>query len=119
MSQQDCIDPKALERLRDLGGVPFLLQMINLFLDFTPKKLAEARAAELAGEITGIQKAIHPLRSSGGNIGCQRMADLAMRVEQLAREGRVEEIPPVLRDLESVYEEVRVRLEAERKALSA
>lgn len=118
MSQQDCIDPKALDRLRDLGGAPFLVQMINLFLDFTPKKLAEARSAELAGEITGIQKAIHPLRSSGGNIGCQRMAELAVRVEQLVRDGKTEELPSVLRDLESVYEEVKVRLEAERKALT-
>ena len=111
-------DPQALERLRDLGGNAFLRQMIGLFLDLAQQKLHAARAAEQAGDVTALGKAIHALRSSSGNIGASTMQELATRIDELAREQNAVQIPSLLRQLEAAFARVKPRLEQERDALS-
>jgi HPt (histidine-containing phosphotransfer) domain-containing protein len=114
----DGFDPQALERLRDLGGTAFLRQMIGLFLDLAQQKLQAAQAAERAGDIPAIGKAIHALRSSSGNIGASTMQELATRIDELAREQNPGHIPALLRQLEAAFARVRPRLEQERDSLS-
>ncbi|MBI5386059.1 MAG: Hpt domain-containing protein [Verrucomicrobia bacterium] len=117
MNNEDCIDPRALDRLRDLGGNGFLRQMIGLFLDLARRKIEEARAAERAGNIQDIEKAIHALRSSSGNVGACAMFDLATRIEQLARDRDAGRLPPLLRELEAAFAPVKTRLEKEKDSL--
>jgi HPt (histidine-containing phosphotransfer) domain-containing protein len=119
MSEADGIDRQALDRLRDLGGPAFLRQMIGLFLELAQKKLQAAQSAESSGDVLGIAKAIHPLRSSSGNVGACAMLDLATRIEELARAGRADQLPPLLRDLEAAFAQVKPRYEQERDSLSA
>jgi HPt (histidine-containing phosphotransfer) domain-containing protein len=117
MSQTVDIDPLALERLRALGGPAFLRQMLGLFLELAQTKLEAARAALRAGDLRGIGQAIHPLRSSSGNVGAQAMQDLATRIEHLAREQKPDQIPSLLGELEAAFASVRPRLEEERDSL--
>jgi HPt (histidine-containing phosphotransfer) domain-containing protein len=119
MNEADCIDETALARLRDLGGEPFLRQMLGLFLDLARKKLEEARAAERAADLEGIRKAIHPLRSSSGNVGAQAMMELATRIDELAGQPSLAPIPALLRELEAAFGWVEARLEQERASLPA
>ncbi len=119
MSETDGIDPRALSRLRDLGGPDFLHQMIGLFLEMAQEKIAAAQAAARVADLAGLAKAVHPLRSSSGNVGAQAMEDLATRIEQLAHDRQAASIPPLLRDLETAFARVRPRLEKEREALRA
>ena len=118
MNDAEIIDPRALERLLDLGGPAFLKQMIGLFLDLAKTKLEAARVAETAGDLPGIAKAVHPLRSSGGNVGSRAILDLATRIEELARQQQGEQIPALLRELEAAFARVKPRLERERDSLS-
>lgn len=117
MSDEICLDPAALARLRELGGAGFTHQMLGLFLDLAREKLGAAQAAEQGGDLPGIQKAIHPLRSSSGNVGAVRMLGLATRIEGLAMAGEGEEISPLLRELEAAFAQVKPQLEREREAL--
>lgn len=116
MNSSEQIDRAALERLRDLGGPAFVRQMIGLFLDFAPKKLEAARAAERAGDVDGIQKSIHPLRSSSGNVGAVAMQELAARIDQLCRNQQADEVPALLPQIERLFEQAREQLEKELNA---
>jgi HPt (histidine-containing phosphotransfer) domain-containing protein len=113
-----CLDSAALARLRQLGGAKFVREMINLFLDYAPKRITEALAAQRAGDLLGIAKAVHPLRSGGGHVGAYHVRDLAERIEELIREQIAGPIPPLLSELETAFAQARVELEKERDTLS-
>ncbi len=116
MSSTDSFEESALARLRDLGGQEFAVQMIGLFLDLARHKLAEARRALSQNDFNGVRMAIHPLRSSSGNVGAKAMMDLAARIDEFVRRDEVEIIPGLLVELESAFARVEPRLEKERQS---
>ena len=111
------LDPAALARLRHLGGDKFVREMVALFLDYAPKRITEALAAQRAGDLLGIAKAVHPLRSGGGHVGAYDLRDLAARIEGLAEEETAAQIPPLLSELETAFVQARVQLEKEMEIL--
>jgi len=104
----------AVERLRGLGGNAFVAEMINLFLEYAQTKIAEARKANSVGDRTGVAKAIHPLRSSAGNVGAVRVQELAARLETAAGTEPITELTRLLNELEAGFAEIKPALEAER-----
>lgn len=108
------LDPAALERLARIGGQSFLVEMIELFLEHAPQRLATARAAFDAGEITAVYRAAHSLKSTAGNLGARALQDIAEQAEGRASAGDVEALPPLLTEMEERYERVRAELESER-----
>ena len=118
MSESRNLDPAALERLQRLGDSAFVCKMIDLFLDYAGKKIAEARRAQAAADLPGVQKAVHPIKSSAGNVGACRIQELALRLEDLARDGQAEAIAVSLSELEQAFAEVKPELEARRKTLA-
>lgn len=119
MSADPCLDDAAIAKLVQLGGKAFALQMIGLFQSYVPEKLAEARAAAQAGDWPGVQKAVHPIKSSAGNIGARPLRDSAARLEELAMGGCRETVRAGLSELEAGYVQVQSELQERRKALEA
>ncbi len=115
MSETRDLDMVALDRLRKMGGDEFLGELIGLFLEHAPKKIAEAEAGEKAGDMEAVERAVHALKSSAGNIGANALMELAGRIEQLAEEQKGGSIPPLLHELEEAFSRLRVRLEIFRK----
>jgi len=111
MNTEPCLDITTLEKLMQLGGKEFVTQMLDLFAGYAPRKLAEARAAMQAGDLTGVQKAVHPLKSSAGNIGACLMRDLAKRIERCALDNQPDPIVQLLSELEAAYEQVKMQLQ--------
>jgi CheY-like chemotaxis protein/HPt (histidine-containing phosphotransfer) domain-containing protein len=105
----------AIERLRKLGGDEFVNKMIDLFLDYTGTKIADARKAGTAGDLAALAKAVHPIKSSAGNIGASRVQELAARLEQLGKQPTGgEELSRLLDELEIAFAEAQQVLEAEK-----
>jgi HPt (histidine-containing phosphotransfer) domain-containing protein len=117
MNASPQLDPAALERLNRLGGDKFVREMIELFLDYAARKLAEARQAQQAGDLKGVQKAVHPIKSSAGNVGAVRMQELATRLETEAESGLAEAVAPDLAELEQAFAVVRQELAAAKQNL--
>ena len=115
MSDDRGLDTAAIARLRKLGGEKFVGDMIDLFFQYAPQRLAAARAAETAGDFQAIEKAMHPLKSSAGQIGARLVQDLASQIEKLALDKQGDAIPPRLRQLEEALGEVMPLLEKVRK----
>jgi HPt (histidine-containing phosphotransfer) domain-containing protein len=110
------LDPAALERLQRLGNAEFVGKMIDLFLQYCGQKLSEANAAHAAGNLTGVEKAVHPIKSSAGNVGARRIQELALQIEGLARQGRGDAVTPALKELELAFSQVKPELEAARRS---
>jgi HPt (histidine-containing phosphotransfer) domain-containing protein len=119
MNAESCLDVTTLDKLRQMGGQEFVTQMIDLFLSYVPQKLAEARAADQAGDRLAVQKAVHPIKSSAANIGARPLRDLAARTEQLAADPRGESVAALLEELDAAYAQVQARLERQRETLVA
>ena len=117
MDETNTLDPAAIERLRKLGGDKFAADMIELFLNYGGKKVAETRASWQAGNLAGVAGAAHALKSSAGNVGAEQVRKLAAQAEESAKNGLGEAAAADVTALECAFATVRPRLEAERARL--
>jgi HPt (histidine-containing phosphotransfer) domain-containing protein len=108
-----------VERLRELGGDEFALQMIGIFLDFVPKKLAEAHEGERSADSLSIEKAAHAIKSSAANMGARDFQDLAIRIESLARDQKGREAASLVPEFMAEFERVKACLESIRESLES
>lgn len=103
MSEAENLDPAAVERLKRLGGSEFAVKMIDLFSSYATEKLAVAQQAQAAGNLTGVADAVHPIKSSAGNVGARKVQELARQIEELARQSQGEPVSALLAELERVF----------------
>jgi HPt (histidine-containing phosphotransfer) domain-containing protein len=118
MSEPSNLDPAALQRLQRFGDSAFVCKMINLFLDYAGQKIAEARAEHTAGNLAAVERAVHPIKSSAGNVGARRIQELALQIEEHAREGKAEAVADELSELEQAFAAVKPELEEKWRQLS-
>jgi CheY-like chemotaxis protein/HPt (histidine-containing phosphotransfer) domain-containing protein len=69
------------------GDVQLIQELTALFLEDSPLRLAEMRAALEAGDFFSLQRAAHTVKGSAGSLCGKRAAEAALRVEQFAEEG--------------------------------
>jgi HPt (histidine-containing phosphotransfer) domain-containing protein len=108
------LDTAALARLQRLGGDTFVTKMIDLFLEFAGAKIVEAKAAHATGDLEGVARAVHPIKSSAGNVGAACLQELATRLEALCREGHAGNVEAILPQLQEAFAAVRTELDAHR-----
>ncbi len=110
--------PTAIDRaaaLRAVGGDEALLtDLMRLFLEDCPARVADLRAAAASGDPTHVQRAAHAVKGSVGTFGAQLARDLAADLERAGREGRIGEVPAMLAALETELERVNRALRADR-----
>jgi two-component system, sensor histidine kinase and response regulator len=112
---QVILDEDALDRLMRIGGQDFVIEMIALFLDNAPRRVAAARAALDAGDFQALYRAAHSLKSTSANLGAQRLRLVAERVEAMAAAGGADGVGPLVEELGACYDQVQEKLDAERK----
>ena len=111
MANLQDIDSEAIERLRKLGGDKFVIELIDTFLQHASQKMGEALTGEREGNLETIERSVHSMKSSAGNLGAQKMQDFAAQIEELAEKGQAEPIPSLMRELENAFERVKPILE--------
>jgi HPt (histidine-containing phosphotransfer) domain-containing protein len=111
MNEISQLDPAAIERLQRLGGRAFVVKMIDLFSSYGAEKLAAAKSAGQAGNLAGIADAVHPIKSSAGNIGARRVQELAQQIEQRARQSDGASLPGLLDELDAAFVAAKHELE--------
>jgi len=117
VDETNVLDPAALERLRKLGGDKFAGDMIDLFLSYGGKQVAEARAAWQAGDLAGVAGAAHALKSSAGNVGAEQVRKLAAQAEQAAKGALNEAVAAAVTALEQAFAETEPLLKAAKAGL--
>jgi HPt (histidine-containing phosphotransfer) domain-containing protein len=97
--------------LRELGGEPFVVEMIDLFLDFAPRKIEEARRALAGGQLEACRRAVHSLKAGAANLGAELVYELAGRIEELVAQNKPQNLTTLLASLEAAFAQLRARLE--------
>lgn len=75
---------RALERLRRFGGDTLLRDMIDLFLEHAPKRIAASQQALAANDLAPVRLSVHSLVSSCAQLGAEQMRRLSAQAEQAA-----------------------------------
>lgn len=111
-------DETVFNKLLEYGGPPFAIHMIDLFLDYVPRKLAEATESCAKKDWNGVKAAVHPIKSSAGSLGAQSLNNMAKEIELLAIEEKGEEIPRLVAELNALFNELKACLAEKKQALS-
>ena len=73
--------------VENLGDEDLVGTLIDIFLDQTPKLIAELDAAIAAKNANGVERTAHSLKGSSGNFGAKNAWQLAQTVEYAGRGG--------------------------------
>jgi HPt (histidine-containing phosphotransfer) domain-containing protein len=112
MTNPDVLDPAVVDSLRQLTppGEPDVLgEVLRLFLDEVPRRVARLKAAwddRNAGEL---QRAAHSLKGSSGNIGAHHMYEICKQLDERGTAGDFNAARHLIDSLDEEY----TRVEAE------
>lgn len=109
------LDGVGIGRLVELGGEPFLRQMIDLVLPQAADRIAAAHEGVAKGDFAAARLAVHSLRSTAGNVGATLLLAAAARAEELAVERREAELRATLDEISAEWVRVRAALEERRE----
>jgi len=88
MSDVPVIDPQAIENLRALtpgDNDEFLREIIGIFLDDTPQRIAELDQSLAAGDAEKFTRAAHSIKGSSSNVGAMALRAVAESLEHQSR----------------------------------
>lgn len=106
------INPAALARLEEWGGTDLVHQMVRLFLQNSPERVEQIRAAFGDDPGTIPERGSHSLKSSAANVGADRLREVANRIESAAADSDFDEVRNLVPELESEYEQAIQALES-------
>ena len=104
------IDEKTFDELKQMSGPEFINELIDTFLDDSPKLIKEMESALKAGNVDSFRRAAHSLKSNAATFGAGELFALAKELEMLAKENRLNDTGDRLKVLEESYESVRTEL---------
>ena len=99
----------------DTAGIAELLEMAMETGRKHQRALAEAIGS---GDVEGVRRAAHSIKGSSGNIGANRVMDVAAALEQSARGGDLSDAPARAAAIEAEYARVDAEVRAYRAAIS-
>lgn len=107
------LDPQIIENLRQLtadGEPDVLAEVLQLFLQDVPRRIAKLRAACAAGDAVEVYKAAHSLKGSAGNIGAQTLFALCRQLDDKGRAGDLTDAAQLVDTLDREFARVEVAI---------
>ncbi len=101
------LSESVLADLHKLGGEAFVRQMLDVFLDYIPTRIAAAKAAQSRCDMDALSKAVHPAKSGANNVGALRLRDIAAALEKGARTATPAQVTALLLQLEEEFARAR------------
>ena len=94
------------------GDWTFLVELIGLFLEESPRTLAEIRGAVYSGDWETLERSAHSLKSSVGMLCADEAFETTFRLEQRGRERRADGLHEDLRKTEQQISLLQEQLQA-------
>ena len=105
-------DAASLDRLKRFGGGKLLREMVSLFVEAAPERIAAARAGVAAKDVSAAEMALHSLKSSSAQLGALKMQRLSEAGERLAHSGTLDGVAAIVADLETEFPRIQQWLES-------
>lgn len=106
------VDPDAIEQLRfleDEDQPNVVAELVLLFVEHTPPKIAAIRDGVAQGDAGAVKRAAHSLKGSSANVGAFGMQQVCEQIEHAAAGG---DLGPARELLPLLEQEVSVVVEA-------
>ena len=113
MSADAIINPEAIQALRELspeGDGEFLKELIGIFLEDTPKHLAQLEEALARQDAVVATRAAHTIKGSSGNFGAEGFARLAREIESAGKDGNFPAAAALVPEFKRQFEKVAAAL---------
>lgn len=115
MSDQPLLNPEAIATLRSLNpddGDAFLKELIDIYLQDTPERIAEIATALGKLDAPAVMRAAHSVKGSSSNFGATQLAEIAHTLELQGKAGDLTASPAALAALQAEYTRVAAALAA-------
>jgi histidine phosphotransfer protein HptB len=105
MPDPQTLDPSAIESLRSLSpdDEAFLRELIEIYLQDTPVRLAELETALAKGDASMLMRAAHTIKGSSSNFGATKLALISHDIEMHGKSGNCSAATPMLPGLKAEY----------------
>ena len=110
LTQCEELDSSALSNIASLnrgGSSENVDEIIKIYLDITPKYLADLRSAINASDVLSTERTAHKLKSSSATLGAMKLAAQCRDLEHLAHEKTLDYALLHLSQIESSFEKIR------------
>jgi HPt (histidine-containing phosphotransfer) domain-containing protein len=107
---EPAVQKAALNQLRKFGGDALIQSVVKVFLTSAPDRLKAIRAGVVANDAAKVASEAHALKSSAGQLGAAKMAELLEQAEQGGINKRLDGLGSVLAALEAEFALVHAEL---------
>lgn len=119
MTEELQFDENALPRLERMVGDKVLGEVLDLYFECMPQRIAALRDGLRLGNLDTAARALHDMKSSAGMVGACGVQGLAHEMERLARAGdasgleeRMDRLETALADADEALRQARQRRRA-------
>lgn len=112
MVNQDAVSEveQAIDREAALAGfdgdMEFFVEVIDIFLEESPKLISKINHAIAGGDASALQRAAHTLKGSVGNFHATPAYDAAVNLERMGRDGNLTEAAVLFTAMKKALEDL-------------
>ena len=109
------IDSEAIENLRALGDEgddTFLREIISIYLEDVPQRLADLKSARSTEDRALYVRSAHTIKGSSANVGAVEMRSLAEKLEHRAKTEPLATLDEALTEIEQAFVRAQGALQA-------
>jgi HPt (histidine-containing phosphotransfer) domain-containing protein len=110
-SPENLLDQAVILELCNLppaGAVGMLQELVDLFLENVPQRIAQISQSINDGPMLAFHA--HALKSMSLNLGAKRVVELSQKLEELGRSRNMHGAPALLRELENAFAQTKNQL---------
>jgi HPt (histidine-containing phosphotransfer) domain-containing protein len=110
------IDRDVFDALVEMTGgeMEFVDELVDTYLDDAKQQIAALRDAVAAGDVAGLVRPAHSMKSNSLNVGALELGGLCRELEEMARSGDVPDAADRVAAIDEGFASVRAALLAER-----
>jgi histidine phosphotransfer protein HptB len=113
VSDLPTIDPSAIASLRELNPGDegeFLREIVGIYIDDTPKRIAEMKACMASGDVASFTRAAHTIKGSSANLGATALRGIAERLEAISRKDGLGGVASLLAECDTEFARAKAEL---------
>jgi HPt (histidine-containing phosphotransfer) domain-containing protein len=113
MPDPTIINPEAIAALRELNpgdNDVFLMEIIGIYVEDTPRRLQDLKTSLAAGDAALFTRAAHTIKGSSANVGAVILTGVAERLEAVARKDGLGGVAGLVAECEKELERVAAEL---------
>jgi histidine phosphotransfer protein HptB len=115
MPDAKAIDSSAIKSLRELApgdNGEFLKEIITIYIEDTPKRIAELKASLASGDTVTFTRAAHTIKGSSSNVGAVALKSVAERLESISKRQGLGSVSQLIADCEAEFARAAAELRA-------